>query len=44
MNSNATGTVIEEKPYPSAPLTMAAPNVRTMSAISWDEISPQAAL
>src|SRR3984893_6586587 len=34
-NSSASGTVIEENPYPSAPLTIAAARVMTASAIVW---------
>jgi len=30
-NSSASGTVIDEKPYPSAPLTVAATSVMTNS-------------
>jgi hypothetical protein len=31
-SNNAKGTVIDEKPYPSAPLTSAATNVMTAMA------------
>src|SRR5216684_594404 len=33
--SSANGTVIDEKPYPSAPLTTAAPNAIRVRADRW---------
>jgi len=38
-NSRPTGTVIDEKPYPRAPLTMAAP-----SPLETDYLAKRAAL
>ena len=37
-NSSASGTVIDEKPYPSAPLTMAARSVMRASATVWADM------
>src|SRR5947208_6495513 len=41
-NSSASGTVIDEKPYPSAPLTSAAPSVIRTSAAPWFAINTSA--
>ena len=38
-NSSAMGTVIDENPYPSAPLTMAATSVMAARAIGKDSVT-----
>jgi len=40
MNSSANGTVIDEKPYPRPPLTMAANSVMTIRERTWVDVAP----